>query len=157
MNTEMENMSGERYIRENLPLGTIGAFVGVLLGMALWVIIGQVGFIAGIAGYAIVFCAMKGYKLLGKKLSKAGIVICVLLSVIAVLGAEMISLGIAAYTELGEIYGLSLGDAFRMIPDLLQEPELVGAVVKDLAIGYALSIWASYSSIKNIWRQTSAF
>ena len=44
-----------------------------------------------------------------------------------------------------------------MIPDLLQEPELVGAVVKDLAIGYALSIWASYSSIKNIWRQTSAF
>ena len=69
----------------------------------------------------------------------------------------MISLGIAAYTELGEIYGLSLGDAFRMIPDLLQEPELVGAVVKDLAIGYALSIWASYSSIKNIWRQTSAF
>ena len=61
MNTEMENsMSGERYIRENLPLGTIGAFVGVLLGMALWVIIGQVGFIAGIAGYAIVFCAMTG-------------------------------------------------------------------------------------------------
>ncbi len=151
MNTETENkMPGAQNIRENLPLGTIGALIGVLLGMTLWVIVGLFRFIAGIAGYAIVFGAMKGYKLLGKKLSKAGIVICVLLSIVAVLGGEMLSLAITVYTELG----VPLGDAFLMLPDLLQEPELVGAVVKDLAVGYALSIWACYSPVKEVWSQT---
>lgn len=151
MNTETENkVPGEQNIRENLPLGTIGALIGVLLGMSLWVIVGLFRFIAGIAGYAIVFGAMKGYKLLGKKLSKAGIVICVLLSIVAVLGGEMLSLAITVYTELG----VPLGDAFLMLPELLQEPELIGAVVKDLAVGYALSIWACYSPVKEVWSQT---
>ena len=156
MDTQMENMvSGGQVKKENMLLGIIGALVGVLLGAVLWVIIGQVGFIAGIAGYAIVFCGMKGYGVLGRVLSKGGIVICILLSIVAVAGAEMVSLAITAYKELGE-YGITLGDAFRLLPDLMKEPELAGAVAKDLIIGYALSIWASYSSVKSIWSNTDA-
>lgn len=137
-------------------LGIIGALAGVLLGAVLWVILGQVGFIAGIAGYAIVFCGMKGYGMLGRVLSKKGIVICILLSIVAVVGAEMVSLAIIAFNELNEVYDITLGDAFRLLPDLMKEPELAGAVAKDLIIGYALSIWASYSSVKSIWRNTGA-
>ncbi len=132
--------------RDNLPLGILGALLGVLLGIILWVVIGQIGFIAGIAGYAIVFCSMKGYEILGKGLSKRGIVICVILSFLAVIVAEVASLGLTAFVELGP-------DAIYYLPELLQEPELVGIIVKDLAVGYALSIWASYSFIKNIWKQ----
>ena len=58
----MENLVTEDWEKkENLPLGLIGAVIGILLGSVLWVLIGQIGFIAGIAGYAIVFCGMKGY------------------------------------------------------------------------------------------------
>ncbi len=157
MDTQMGNMvlDGQEK-RENMLLGSIGALAGVLLGAVLWVILGQVGFIAGIAGYAIVFCGMKGYGMLGRVLSKKGIVICILLSIVAVVGAEMVSLAIIAFNELNEVYDITLGDAFRLLPDLMKEPELAGAVAKDLIIGYALSIWASYSSVKSIWRNTGA-
>ena len=155
MSTQMENLVTEDLEKkENLPLGLIGAVIGILLGSVLWVLIGQIGFIAGIAGYAIVFCGMKGYQLLGKKLSKTGIIICIVLSFLAIIGAEVVSLGITAYRELSEYYSLTLGESFSLLPELLKEPELVGAVAKDLAIGYILSIWASYSSVKNTWRQT---
>ena len=79
-----------------------------------------------------------------------------LLSIVAVVGAEMVSLAIIAFNELNEVYDITLGDAFRLLPDLMKEPELAGAVAKDLIIGYALSIWASYSSVKSIWRNTGA-
>jgi hypothetical protein len=140
--------------KENILSGVIGAVIGVLLGSVLWVVLGQVGFIAGIAGYAIVFCGMKGYEILGKKLSKTGIVICVILSLLAIAGAEFVSLGVILYSELRKMYDMvSLGEAFGLLPEMLHEPELVGEVVKELAIGYVLAIWASYSSVKNIWKQ----
>ena len=147
--------SGVQPGRENILLGIIGAVLGVLLGAALWVFLGRIGFIAGIAGYAIVFCGMKGYELLGGHLSKGGIILCIILSFLAILAAEFVSLGITVHSELGEMYSLSMADSFRMVPELLKESELIGAVAKDLLFGYALSIWASYSSVKNIWRQTA--
>ena len=101
------------------------------------------------------FCGMKGYELLGGHLSKGGIILCIILSFLAILAAEFVSLGITVHSELGEMYSLSMADSFRMVPELLKESELIGAVAKDLLFGYALSIWASYSSVKNIWRQTA--
>lgn len=153
LQTESTASDGGQTREENLPLGLVGAVLGVLLGSVLWIIIGQIGFIAGIAGYAIVFCGMKGYQLLGGKLSKAGIVVCVILSFLVIVGAEIVSLGIAIYQEFGTEYAITLGDAFRVVPDFLKEPEVAGGVMKDLAVGYALAIWASYSGIRNAWRQ----
>lgn len=147
--------SGVQPVRENILLGIIGAVLGVLLGAALWVFFGRIGFIAGIAGYAIVFCGMKGYELLGGHLSKGGIILCIILSFLAILAAEFVSLGITVHSELGEMYSLSMADSFRIVPELLKESELISAVAKDLIFGYALSIWASYSSVRNIWRKTA--
>ncbi len=139
--------------KENIPLGLIGAIVGALLGSVLWVVLGQVGFIAGIAGYAIVFCGMKGYALLGKELSKTGIVICVILSFLMVAGAEMVSLAVAIYQELGSLFAPTIWDAFGWVPELLKEQDVLLGVGKDLAVGYFLAIWASYASVKNTWQQ----
>lgn len=149
----LSQMTGGAKKKENVLLGLIGAVFGVLLGTILWIVIGQAGFIAGIAGYAIVFCGMKGYELLGKSLSKAGIIICVLLSCLMIAGAEFVSLGIVIFRELGDMYGLTLGDSFALVPAFLQESEVVGEVAKDLVIGYALAIWASYASVKSRWKQ----
>lgn len=147
--------SGVQPVRENILLGIVGAVLGVLLGAALWVFLGRIGFIAGIAGYAIVFYGMKGYELLGGHLSKGGIILCIILSFLAILAAEFVSLGITVHSELGEMYSLSMADSFRIVPELLKESELISAVAKDLIFGYALSIWASYSSVRNIWRKTA--
>lgn len=146
-------VNGGTFRKENLFLGFLGAVVGVLLGSVLWIVIGQIGFIAGIAGFAIVFCGMKGYEILGGRLTKKGIVLCVLLSFLAIFGAEIVSIGIVVYQEFGKEYGITMGDCFRVIPELLHEPEMIGGVAKDLMVGYALAIWASFANIKNAWRQ----
>ena len=127
--------------------------VGVLLGSVLWIVIGQIGFIAGIAGFAIVFGGMKGYELLGGRLSKAGIVICVLLSLLTIIGAEFASIVIALYQELSKLYAVTIQDVVAWIPDLMKEPEVAGGVAKDLIVGYALAIWASFANVKSAWRQ----
>lgn len=150
---EMQLSSGRAEKKENVLLGIIGAVAGVLLGSVLWVFLGQIGFIAGIAGYVIVFGGMKGYELLGKKLSKGGIVICVLLSFLMIAGAEFVSLAITIYKEMGSLFVSSIWDAFSWIPELMKETELAMGVAKDLVVGYILAIWASYSLIKYSWRQ----
>lgn len=149
----MGRMGGKRQREENVLLGLIGAIVGVLLGSVLWVVIGQIGFIAGIAGFAIVYGGMKGYELLGGRLSKAGIVICVLLSLLMVVGAEVVSIVVALYRELSGMYAVTLSDIINLLPELFKEPDVVAGVAKDLVVGYALAIWASYANIKVAWRQ----
>lgn len=144
-------MGGQRARKENVFLGLIGAIVGVLLGSALWIVIGELGFIAGIAGFAIVFAGMKGYEILGGKLSKFGIFISVLLSLLAIVGAEFVPIAIAIYREWHEMYGITIGDAFGLIPEFMKEPEMVVGVAKDLIVGYLLAIWASYSNVKRAW------
>ncbi len=141
--------------KENLLLGVLGAVIGTLLGSVLWVVLGQVGFIAGIAGYVIVFCGIKGYEFLGKKLSKTGIVLCIILSILMIVGAEMTSLAITIYKEWGSMFAPTIWAAFSWIPELMQESELALAVAKDLGVGYLLAVWASYSSVKNIWNQVA--
>lgn len=150
---EMNEAGGQSMRRENMFLGLIGAVFGALLGTVLWVVIGMIGFIAGIAGYAIVFCGMKGYEMLGRKLSRKGIVICILLSCLMIVGAEYVSLGLTIYKELGDMYYLSIGDSFALIPAFLEESEVAGGVMKDLIFGYALAVWASFSSVKARWKQ----
>ena len=74
MNEQTVNFtSGVQPVRENILLGIIGAVLGVLLGAALWVFLGRIGFIAGIAGYAIVFCGMKVMNCLEDICQKAGL------------------------------------------------------------------------------------
>ncbi len=148
-----DRMEGQRARKENILLGCIGAIVGVLLGSAVWILIGQIGFIAGIAGFAIVFGGMKGYEILGGKLTKKGIVICVLLSFIVILAAEFASIGIAVYREFSKVYEVTVSDAFGVIPEFLKDPEMAAEVAKDLIIGYILAIWASYANVKSAWRK----
>lgn len=150
---EMDRAAGGGVKKENIFLGLIGALLGALLGTVLWVVIGMAGFIAGIAGYAIVFCGMKGYELLGRKLSRKGIVICILLSCLMIVGAEYVSLGLTIHKELKEMYFLSIGDAFALIPAFLKESEVAAGVTKDLIFGYGLAVWASFSSVKVRWKQ----
>ncbi len=150
---EINGADGQGMRKENIFLGLIGAVLGALLGTVLWVVIGMVGFIAGIAGYAIVFCAMKGYEILGRKISRKGIIICILLSCLMIVGAEYVSLGLTIYKELGDMYFLSMGDSFALIPAFLEESEVAAGVMKDLIFGYVLAVWASFSSVKVRWKQ----
>lgn len=140
-------------MKDNVFLGIFGAIIGALMGSVLWIVLGQVGFIAGIAGYAIVFCSIKGYKLLGRHVSKRGIVIGVIFSMFMILVAEYVSTGIAIYQAYSEYYYITIIDAMKSVPDFLKESDIRNELLKNLAVGYGLAIWASFSYVKGLWRE----
>lgn len=142
-------------MKDNIFLGVVGAIFGALIGSLLWILIGQVGFIAGIAGYAIVYCSIKGYGMLGKFISKRGIAICVVLSLCMICVSEYVSLGITIYREIQTDYYMTILDAFKLIPHLMQDNEVKVELMKNLVIGYGLAAWASFSFVKSLWRKST--
>lgn len=68
--------------RENVLTGLVGAFLGSLVGVALIVLLGQMGYVASLSGLVMALCAMKGYSWLGGAMSKKGAVIVSLLTLV---------------------------------------------------------------------------
>ena len=139
----------------NLPLGIVGALAGSLIGVLVWVIIYKMGFVAGITGFIMSVCCFKGYEMLGGRIDKKGVWIAVAIAIVMLGAAELISVGLEIYDVFGEMYGISMADAFRAIPAFLEEPEIMGPIVKDLLFGYVFMAAASFSYIKNINRTVS--
>lgn len=140
--------------RENIFLGTMGAIAGAVVASILWVILGQIGFIAGIAGFLIVFCGVKGYQKLGKNMSRTGIIICIVISVIMIVAAEFVSTGIEIYRALKDDYIINIMESIKLVPSFLKEPEVRNQVIFNLLIGFALATWASFSFVKKLWNGT---
>ncbi|MEG0452381.1 MAG: hypothetical protein RR428_05165 [Coprobacillus sp.] len=137
----------------NLPLGILGALAGSLIGVVAWVVIYQLGIVAGITGFVMSVACLKGYQMLGGGLDKKGIIIGVVIAVVMLFGAEMLALGFEIQSAYGE-YGMSVGimDAMKDIPLFLGEGEVLGAVMKDLLFGYGFMAAASFSYVKNQYR-----
>ena len=68
---------------DNKVLGTIGALIGAALGVGLWCLIGLFGKIAVIGGFMLCLGTLGGYYLLGKGMSKTGLIITVIIILVA--------------------------------------------------------------------------
>lgn len=140
----------------NLALGIVGALVGSLIGVVVWVVIYKMGFVAGITGFIMAVCCLKGYELLGKSLDKKGIVIALIIAVVMLAAAEMISLGLEILDVYGSYYGISFFDAMQSVPFFLEESEVLAAVIEDLAFGYIFMIAASFTYVRNMYKSVSS-
>ena len=70
--------------RENVIGGIVGALLGSLIGVAAIVLLDQLGYVAAVSGIVMGFCALKGYEILGGKLSKLGVVISVIIVILMI-------------------------------------------------------------------------
>lgn len=132
--------------KSNLAAGIVGAFLGALIGCVLWILIWKLGYIAGIAGFAIGVCALKGYELLGKSLDIKGAIVSVVIMIIMIFLANKIAWSIDAYDALKD-YGWSFFDIFQNLDYIVEESELTSAYTKDLIIGYLLTALSSFKLI----------
>ena len=64
---------------ENVITGIVGALLGSFIGLIAIVLIGQLGYVSIFAGIIMGVCTVKGYALLGGKLSKKGALLSVLI------------------------------------------------------------------------------
>lgn len=136
-------------VKERVVLGTLGAFVGALIGTICIVILGQFGYIASICGVVMGFCAMGGYQLLGKKMSKKGIIITIVIMLVMVYVSNWISYALAV-ADVAEVDVLT---AFLVTPELVSEGFIdAGAYYKDLVMLYAFMAIGAVPTIKKYFK-----
>lgn len=140
----------------NLFFGIIGAIAGSLVGVGLWVLIGQIGFIAGIAGFVMLKLALSGYQKLGGPLDKKGAVTCLFITAAMILGANLLDYAVTmarVYFEYEASFE-TLAYVFLNFGKLMSDADTWSGFFLDLAIGYGLSVWSSASIIKAILKMS---
>lgn len=130
--------------QENVSLGILGALLGGILGGAAIVLIGQLGWISALSGVALAFCTLKGYELLGKQLSKRGMIICLVVMLAVPYLADRITWTLAIVEELQ----FRFGDAFLYIHELIEEFELQADYWKNLGLIYLFTVLGAYGIVK---------
>lgn len=152
-NEVMGSAPAEVKAPENVLLGLIGALVGAVLGGASIILLSQLGYIASISGFILAICTLKGYELLGKRLSKKGIVLCVILMIVTPFVADWIDWAIFLMKDYPE-YGLTLVDSCIMLGELMAEGFVdMFEYVKNLGMIYLFVILGAFGTLKNVLKK----
>lgn len=126
----------------NVVAGVVGAFLFALIGGILFFLVYQMGYIAGICGLIIYVLANYGYHLFAKgpKETKTGLVVSVIMTVLMIFLAEYIALSYEIFTVFRDEVDITMFDAIRATPDFLTDPDIKGAVIKDLVMAYVFGL-----------------
>ena len=135
----------------NLAAGIVGALLFSLVGVALWVLVNRLGYIAAICGLVLMVCTFKGYEFFGKKMDMTGIVVCILVALFMGLVSQYICIGMDIYDAFRYDFDITIMDALRAVPSFMLDPELelMGAYAPDLLMGYLFMAAGSFSFIRN--------
>lgn len=136
--------------RENVIGGAVGALLGSLLGAVCIVVISQLGYVAALSGVVMGVCTIKGYGMLGGKLSKKGVLISAIIMIAMVFFANQAdwAITVAAYFE------VDIATAFRSVGDLLAEGVIDGSVYyANLAMSYLFTLLGAVPTVWNVWKQ----
>lgn len=125
--------------RSNLLPGLVGAFLGALIGAVLYVLIGQLGYIAGVCGLVMAVLALKFYEKLGGCLDLKGVLVSAAVVLVMVFFANKVSWAVSAYRELRD-YDWTFFECFRNLDYILEVSELKGSYTSDLVVGYLISV-----------------
>ena len=137
----------------NVVAGIVGAILFSLVGVALWVFINRMGYIAAISGLVITVCAFKGYEVFGKKLTTPGLISCIVVAVLMCVFSTYVSLCVDIYVVLQDYFiDATIMDAIDLVPLMLEDGEILGAYARDLLIGLALGAVASFGYVRNAYQ-----
>lgn len=147
-------------VRENVLAGTVGALLFSLVGGALWFVLYQVGFLAGISGLVGVICAIKGYAIFSKGESLKGVVIAIICAVVMMILAWYLCLSMDVYYayqewyEAGEVdFTLTFFESVRSAYLFLTDSEILLPYLADLGIGLALCVVGAYRFVVDAVRK----
>lgn len=130
-------LSAEKSFYPVLP-GLIGALLGSIPGVLAWVILGQVGFIAGICGWLMIRGAIFGYTKLAGGIDRRGEILSTIVALIMPIASEYLGLAVSIYRNFHDSYGITVSDAISSVPLYLAEPDVLKGIILSLIIGYVL-------------------
>lgn len=138
---------------ENVLTGIVGALLGAAIGAGAIILLGQLGFIASISGFILAVCTLKGYELLGGKMSVKGLIIGLILLLATPYIADRLDWAIIIMNEFsGE--GVTFGQAFAAVPALIEEGAIVQSeYIKNLLMLYGFTILGAFSTFKGFFQK----
>ena len=138
---------------ENLFTGIVGALLGAAIGAGVIILLGQLGFVASISGFILAVCTLKGYELLGGKLTTKGTIISLILLLITPYIADRLDWAILITKEFSS-EGVTFGQAFAAVPALIEEGAIVqGDYIKNLLLLYGFTILGAFSTFKGVFKK----
>ncbi|WP_207941795.1 hypothetical protein DOK78_002687 [Enterococcus sp. DIV2402] len=144
------NEQAKNQKKENIVAGLVGAFLGSVLGVIAIIVLGQLGYVAALSGIVLAICSLKGYELLGGKLSKQGIIGSSIIMIIMVYVGMRLdwSISVASYYQEADVFS-----AFRLMPQLLSEGYVESsAYYGNLAMLYLFTALGAIPTILNVLR-----
>ena len=143
----------EKQKRENIIGGVTGAFIGTLLGSVCIILLGQIGYVASISGLVMSVCALKGYELLGGKLTKKGIVASSVLIIAMVYLSHRVDYAIT----IANYFNVDVITSFHSIPDLLAEAIIDStSYYTNLGMVYVFTLIGAVPTISNTLKNQNA-
>lgn len=143
--------------KENLIGGIVGAFLGSVIGILCIVVFGQMNRIAVVSGIIMAICTIKGYELVGGKLTKKGVVISVIMMLIMTYLGNSIDWGITIARELDT----DIFTGIELIPALIERGIIEKtSYIYNLILLYAFTLGGAIPTIRanlNERKQESTF
>ena len=133
--------------KENVLLGAAGALLGALIGGAVALFIARLGYVAMAAGIVLGICTIKGYEILGRKLSRKGILISAVLMVITVFLVNQIDLAMEVVAQLG----IEFAYAFRVVNELIFSGDFPDNYFYNLAMLAVFTLVGAGVSVSSVW------
>lgn len=134
--------------------GCLGALMGTLIGMVLWILFFLLGTIPGTAGLLMMILAIAGFRLLGKRVSFPGIGICLVLCIAGIYLAHRIGYAIGITLE----NDYSFSESFRGIENfMIDSPEFASIYWLNLILGYGALLLALLAVLaRYVWKRVRA-
>lgn len=120
--------------RENVIGGIVGAFFGAVIGAVCIIVFARIGRVAALSGFIMAICTIKGYEILGGKLTKKGAVISVLMMLVMTFVGNNLVWAI----EVAKYYDVDIFVGFRAVIPLFLENGLDRST-------YALNLFKIYA------------
>ncbi|MBZ2049231.1 hypothetical protein, partial [Streptococcus sanguinis] len=133
--------------KENVLLGAVGALLGALIGGAVALFIARLGYVAMVAGIVLGICTIKGYEILGRKVSRKGIVISSIWMVITVFLVNQIDLAMEVVAKLGVEFPF----AFRVVNLLIFGGDFPDNYFYNLAVLAVFTLVGAGVSVCLVW------
>lgn len=133
--------------KENVIGGILGAMLGSVFGVLCILILSRLGYVAALSGVAMAIGVLKGYEILGKKISQKGIIISIVIMLIMTYVGDKADWAFLVASEFGE----NVFDCYRAIPVLVSEGYIdISSYIGNLIILYLFLLLGAVPTIISI-------
>ena len=143
-----KELDNRKKIKENIPLGIVGAILGCIPGLLLWILLTYLMINPTVVALIIMFGSAYFYRYMAKSMKLPGLIISILIGFIFTIIANEFSSSYTLYNEYINQYNIHIFDAYKAIPYYLQNNDVFKHMYnQNLILTIMFFIFGSFTNI----------